>query len=70
MLLILNLISSMEKDIREPISIGLPRTLIKKLDEACKKDRRSRSSYVVVILEEHFKKLEEEQKPSRLLIRP
>jgi len=53
----------------ETISIYFPYSLLRKIDEACKKDRRSRSSYVVIILEEHLKKLEEEQKPSRPLIR-
>jgi len=58
-----------EKEVIEPVSIGMPPSLIKKLDEACKKDRRSRSNYVVFVLEEHFKRLEEEHKPSRPLIR-
>jgi len=53
----------------ESVSIYFPNSLLQKIDEACKKDRRSRSSYITIVLEEHFKKLEEEEKPSRPLIR-
>ena len=53
----------------ESVSIYFPYSLLQKIDETCKKERRSRSSYITIILEEHFKKLEEEQKPSRPLIR-
>ena len=59
----------MNKEGGESVSIYFPYSLLQKVDEACKKERRSRSSYIMVVLEEHFKKLENEQKPSRPLIR-
>ena len=54
---------------KKTISIALYPELIRLLDKACDRVRRSRSSYIGLVLEEHFKKLEEEQKPSRPLIR-
>jgi len=57
-----------EEERGETISIYLPASILRRLDEECRKERRSRSNYITIILEEHFKRLTEER-PSRPLIK-
>lgn len=52
-----------ERDVKEPVSIGLSRYVIRKLDQACKEEGRSRSNYVENVLRKHFKQLEEKPIP-------
>jgi len=47
---------------KDRISVALTKDLIKKLDEASEKARRSRSDYVQLVLEKHFERSELEGK--------
>ena len=53
-----------EKDLKEPVSIGLSRRLLRKLDQACREEGRSRSNYVENVLRIYFGEQDEKRSSS------
>ena len=48
-----------DKDIKQAVSIGLSRTPLSELEKACRRENRSRSNYVEMVLRRHFGSLNE-----------
>ena len=43
-----------EKDTKQAISVGLSRSLLRELEKACRREGRSRSNYVEMVLRKHL----------------